>query len=412
MMLRPLAAALMTVVAGAPSLARGQGSSCLGDTLLVRADSGLTSRIQPVAPGVTYQCLLDRRGPWAMHVVRVQLGGPVTIDAMRAAGQFVGRERVSDMAKRWVERNASPMIGINADFFNLQTGEVTGTHVEGGRWVKGITFPDSGGPPVDDARSQVVVLANGRVRFGRFELHGEVQAGARRIPLAGLNAYPPGALHGAVLVTAAYGDELAADTTARPRESRLALQQLADVGGVLRYRVIARATPGRPTPIPRDGAVLVVGPTQVAALSPGTRLTIRLALGTERLAPHAVVGGWGRLLADGRDVAAAMDREEGTRPSFSAARHPRTAVGTSADGRTLLLLVVDGRRRWSVGMSLVELAAAMRDLGAWDAINLDGGGSSTLWIDGRVVNAPSDATGERAVGNALWILRKPAKPTP
>ncbi|MBL8960098.1 MAG: phosphodiester glycosidase family protein, partial [Gemmatimonadetes bacterium] len=348
MMLRPLLI-LVTVVAGASRLAHGQGMSCLGDTLTIRADRGLTSSVHPVAPGVTYQCLLDRRGPWAMHLVRVQLSGPVTVDAMRATGRFVGRERVSDMAQRWRARRASPLIGLNADFFNLQTGEVTSTHVEGGQWIKGITRPDTNAPPVDDARSQVAVLTDGRVRFGRFELHGEVRAGARRLPLDGLNAYPPGTLRGAVVVTAAYGDELAADSAARPRGSRFVLARLTPAAGVPRYRVVARADTDRPTPIPRDGAVLVVGPAH-AAFRPGEILAIQVALGTERLQAHAVVGGWGRLLADGRDVAAALDRVEGTRPDFSAARHPRTAVGTSADGRTLLLLVVDGRRRWSVGM--------------------------------------------------------------
>ena len=57
-------------------------------------------------------------------------------------------------------------------------------------------------------------------------------------------------------------------------------------------------------------------------------------------------------------------------------------------------------------MTLVELAEQMRRLGAWQALNFDGGGSTTMVIDGAVVNTPSDATGERTVGNALLVLRK------
>ena len=56
-------------------------------------------------------------------------------------------------------------------------------------------------------------------------------------------------------------------------------------------------------------------------------------------------------------------------------------------------------------MSLREFGDALIALGAWDAMNLDGGGSSTLWVNGSVVNYPSDATGERAVGNAMFVLR-------
>ena len=57
-------------------------------------------------------------------------------------------------------------------------------------------------------------------------------------------------------------------------------------------------------------------------------------------------------------------------------------------------------------MTLVELAELMRRLGAWEALNFDGGGSTTMVIDGAVVNAPSDTTGERAIGNALLLLRR------
>jgi hypothetical protein len=77
--------------------------------------------------------------------------------------------------------------------------------------------------------------------------------------------------------------------------------------------------------------------------------------------------------------------------------HPRTAAGVSRDGKTLLLMVVDGRRDgWSVGVTLPALARMMLDAGAWNAVNLDGGGSSALWYrapgeaGGRVLNRPSD----------------------
>ncbi len=76
------------------------------------------------------------------------------------------------------------------------------------------------------------------------------------------------------------------------------------------------------------------------------------------------------------------------------ARHPRTAVGVSEDGERLLVIVIDGRQDgWSVGVTLPELADALIERGAWDAINLDGGGSSAFfWRDGPDVrsNRPSD----------------------
>lgn len=85
-------------------------------------------------------------------------------------------------------------------------------------------------------------------------------------------------------------------------------------------------------------------------------------------------------------------------------RHPRTALGLSADRHTLFLAVVDGRAEHSSGATTDELARAMLHLGARDAFKLDGGGSSTLFVRGRgVVNHPSDGH-ERFVANHIGIV--------
>ena len=94
------------------------------------------------------------------------------------------------------------------------------------------------------------------------------------------------------------------------------------------------------------------------------------------------------------------------RPSFAAARHPRTAVGYDSAGNLLWIVVVDGRQApRSAGMSLPELADLLLALGTDEALNLDGGGSSAMSLRGRVVSRPSDAEGERTVGNSLWLVR-------
>ena len=93
-------------------------------------------------------------------------------------------------------------------------------------------------------------------------------------------------------------------------------------------------------------------------------------------------------------------------------RHPRTAAAVSRDGRTLLLVVVDGRRPgWSVGVTLPELARLLIDAGAWNAVNLDGGGSSAMWYRGpasagRVLNQPSDGH-VRPVASHLGVRLAP-----
>jgi exopolysaccharide biosynthesis protein len=90
--------------------------------------------------------------------------------------------------------------------------------------------------------------------------------------------------------------------------------------------------------------------------------------------------------------------------AFFLARHPRTAAGVRADGK-LLFVTVDGRRpEESVGMSLPELTDLLLELGCVSAINLDGGGSTTMVIDGKVVNRPSGGSARR---NADAILLFP-----
>jgi exopolysaccharide biosynthesis protein len=73
------------------------------------------------------------------------------------------------------------------------------------------------------------------------------------------------------------------------------------------------------------------------------------------------------------------------------------------------MITVDGRSESSGGMSLYELADYILSLGATEAMNLDGGGSTTMFLDGKVVNTPSDKEGERKVGDAIVVTLRNSK---
>ena len=96
--------------------------------------------------------------------------------------------------------------------------------------------------------------------------------------------------------------------------------------------------------------------------------------------------------------------EEQIAPDIARGRAPRTALGLKKDG-TLLMLVVDGRSSASSGMTLAELAQYLINLGAVSAVNYDGGGSSEMVINGKLVNKPSDGR-ERAVSIGLGLFTK------
>ena len=90
--------------------------------------------------------------------------------------------------------------------------------------------------------------------------------------------------------------------------------------------------------------------------------------------------------------------------AFSHKRHPRTCIGITKE--SIIFITVDGRSERAAGMTLVELQHFLLQLGCRDAMNLDGGGSTTMWIrEEGIVNEPSDRTGERAVADALLILK-------
>ncbi len=100
--------------------------------------------------------------------------------------------------------------------------------------------------------------------------------------------------------------------------------------------------------------------------------------------------------------------QEKASKSFVETRHPRTAVAKLKDGK-FLMVTVDGRSEESAGIDLYDLAKLLLEFGATDAMNLDGGGSTTMFLDGKVVNKPSDPTGERKVGDAILVTLRRSK---
>ena len=138
-------------------------------------------------------------------------------------------------------------------------------------------------------------------------------------------------------------------------------------------------------------------------LKVGDSVTIKQTLGTDKADKADIVIGAGpSLLTNGKvDVRSAAEK---IAPDIARGRAPRTGIGIKADG-TIILLVVDGRQTGSVGMTLAEFAGYFQKLGAVQALNFDGGGSSSMVLNGRLVNRPSDGT-ERAISMGLGVFKK------
>jgi len=340
-----------------------------------------------VAPGVAYARLERAAGPWVIHVVRVdRAAGPWTVIARHAGDSVRSRETTSAIAARAATTH-EVVAALNADFFDLRTGEATDHQViDGAVWKAIPGFPARGGTR---SRGQFAVAADGTPVIDRFRYDGRVEAGPHRFVVDGVNGVPR---EGAALVhfDRRWGTLPVADST-RPVTADTVVQ------GV---RLVAYEAAGRAR---LDSLVAAV--RRPWRPDRRVRLAHRFTPGLTGL-PTTLVGGWGVLVRGGVDVSARTDSIERTAPSLSAQRHPRSAIGTSEGGRMLWLIAVDGRQTASVGMTFGELAALMRELGIDEGLNLDGGGSTALWVAGAVRNRPSDPTGERAVANALLVVRR------
>lgn len=151
--------------------------------------------------------------------------------------------------------------------------------------------------------------------------------------------------------------------------------------------------------------VFEVAKSPLLACDAAQHCQIELKPGQVRPGWHNVMAGTPWLLDQGRQRTA---EDDATCKSLCAMTHPRTAVGLDASGRYLIIALAEGRRPPVLGLSLAQLSAVMAQLGAVDAINLDGGGSSTLLLQGRsAMERPFNEPALRKVANALHLFAKP-----
>jgi len=395
-----------------------------------------------LASGVTYTRMHIPRGPWDVYVVAVAPGAHgVEFHTVKGLDHVVGRERPSSVAQRTAAAERRPVLAaVNADFFNFKPPGVSeGPQVSAGRVVKSEdTHRAALADTVLREQPSVGVDAGGKIFFADAHVDGWFRVGqGEPVPVRGVNTsvtrgsaavYNSAHVDGWFRVGQGEPIPVRGVNTSVTRGSAAVYNSFlgartSDDSGVV--EVIVRTV--RAAALAGDTAVgVVVGVDSALAgvdipagdvviaererqgahadfsrsLEPGDSVWWSLRIRNAPAKVKELVGGFPMLLRNG---VAVVDRTTDMIPGFSEKRHPRTVVARRSDG-TVMLVAVDGRRQDSVGMSLEELTDFMKALGASDALNLDGGGSTTLVVDGRVVNRPSDKEGERAVSNVLLLL--------
>jgi exopolysaccharide biosynthesis protein len=367
-----LAAAFLSAAAPAPVRAQG--------TPLAALNNPISNAVQHLAQGVVHYQLMRKTaaGPMAINVLRVN-SRQVSIRSLiatRTGGGF-GRAPVTAIAKAY-----GAIAAINGSYFNLVNSEPAGLLVMDGQIVSSTPFNRSvfgirydGTPFIDDAHVRASVL----LESGREVLIQRVNHQAK-----------PGEL---TLYTPHWGHST--KTAIQPYRYEAAI----DANGT-----VIEVSNGD-LPIPKGGYVVSGQGASYhalsAALQPGTKALVYTQLKGVWEGVRYAVGGGPTIVHQGKVHVTA--KQECVPGVIACGRAPRTAIGYNSYGETLMI-TVDGRKKdHSVGCTLNELGRIMVELGALEAINLDGGGSSTMVVNGKAVNQVS-AGSERFVSNAIGVF--------
>lgn len=352
---------------------------------LLPAGSETTPRLPRVEGGIEYVHHRIGDGPWSIHLVKVRRsGGTFQLLSALAQDTVYGLASVSEQVGALPAKWGGAVAAVNGDFFRIRTG------------------PYQGDPlGLHIARAELISSPTG----SSFWIDGEGQPHIGPV-MSKFRATGPGGLDLPFALNQERADDAAVlytPTMGPSTRTRSGLEIVLRPDGDWLPLRAGRSYQARIAAIHREGnaklepgvMVLSVGPElakKLPALETGMAISLRLKTAPDLTDAATAVGGGPILLRNGEPVGWTSQPK----------RHPRTVLGWNDDD--FFLVVVDGRQEpLSVGMTYPELAALMQRYGCKHAMNLDGGGSSTLWLDGHIMNSPSDGR-PRRVANSLIVI--------
>ncbi|MDR3690124.1 MAG: phosphodiester glycosidase family protein [Fimbriimonas sp.] len=351
-----------------------------------------------VAPGLTYRMEVNTSIPMIVHALRMSPGATgiraipeLAGHTMNEEGTVKGRLTPAQMAAQ-----ASATGAINGDFFSFTQGSPIGVTIREGEILD---------TPIRSRAAFAWGSRNSAVGFVVSSISVTPEDGSA-IKVDALNQ--PCGPNQIVVFSQAEGIA----SNAVPNVSIVvALNDPKWTPSADLIGTVESTAPDVKEAKVADGKALIVAMGErIPALSNlkiGQKIRIQIqSTGFDWDKVDNVIGGGPILIKDGKVAIDAA--KEGFPASFFAKRHPRTAIGRSADG-DIWLVAVDGRQEISAGATLEEMAKVMVSLGCVDAINLDGGGSTCLNLLGVTVNRPSDGV-ERPVSDGVLVFSSKANP--
>jgi hypothetical protein len=361
---------------------------CTGVFLAAEDDYKLIKRLQ-VGPGSIYSYYEVPSRPWKIHVTEIDLTNPfISLETVKSRDKMYGFERVSSMSARNDSAGHRVVMGVNGDFYNTSNGVPINNQVSNGEFIQGYTtwgvafsYSDGGVPDINTVRFSGKVLSQNSSGSDISYSLSAVNTSRGTDQLVIFNDF-----FGSSTSTNQNGYECLAH----------AITEWVVNDTVFAVIEACEDSIGNMS-LPQDKFVLSGHGNardfllQNCQVGDTVRIIQKLADSPERL--MQLVGGGPWFLQNGVDVISPTD----------VTRHPRTGVGYSEDKNTLYLMVVDGRSTESIGMDYHHMSDFFKFVGAWNAMNLDGGGSSTFVVRNSVMNDPSDGD-ERTVANSMLCI--------
>lgn len=314
----------------------------------------------------------------------------IDMKVLKAKNTIFARQEVSGMALDNDCDSVQYFLGVNADFFNMRRGNSIGSQVSDGKLV----YVDNNGRTQwawGDSRTPIM---------DEMKISCTITAGNNVMNVSGVNVEEN--IDDINIYSSLYGEQT--DSNGNVLEVVVCPLEDIAIGKRAKMRVESAPTTGGRLPIPTDGYVISGSGSQrflINQIKEGDVIEVSTSVvmpnGTQ-ITPSEVVSGYPVILRDGvtTDPVDILKHLNGL--------HPRTAVGNDADNTKLVVLIVDGRSEVSDGCTSKVLADIMRYVGCDDAINLDGGGSSELYVKNLgICNVPSDGK-ERTVANGLYAV--------
>ena len=359
----------------------------------------VVAQVDSIAGAVAYETLRDPKGPWVIHVIRVSRREPrLQIQSLHATGTALGLATVTAQTK--LLESALPLAAINGDFYERSgsyAGDPRGLQIVDGEMI---SAPGGG--------ASFWIDAVGQPHIGETKAELEVSWSGIHRPIT-LNSFRE--TNGLVLYTPAIGTST---HTRGGREWVLARrgndEWLPLRPGRAYHAIVREIREGGDFAVAGGTMVLSIGPAVAAASEINLGQEVAISTGTQpalRGVRNAISGG-PVLVRNGKRQRIKASGGDAYESSAMMERHPRSGIGWNEE--YFILVAVDGRHPGvSVGMTLDEFGLRLAQLGCDEAFNLDGGGSSTLWYDGKARNFLCDGY-EREVANSLVVVQKQNAP--